>query len=148
MFHATAYTGAKSALREKTVPLRQLGPRAFAVLVGAELLLLVGVLVWALSALVPPATPLAAPQLTPVEDAIRARVGGAIDDPLIDVAPGHSARASNVRGFSLSGQTYYYYIEGVQNYDPLSRGAVKRGEVEILFRDSSGPMPFVVYRIL
>ena len=148
MYHATAHSGAERALHDRTIPLRRLGPRAFAGLVGFELLLLIGVLVWALATLMPPATPLAAPQITPVEDAIRARVGGAIDDPLIDVAPGHSARASNVRGFSLSGQTYYYYVEGAQNFDPLSRGAVKRGEIEILFRDSSGPMPFVVYRIL
>jgi hypothetical protein len=148
VFHATTHSGA-NALQKPTVPMHRIGSRAFVALVGLELLLLLGVLVWALTVLLPPATPLVAgAQLALVEDAIRAHVGGAVHDPLVSVGSGHSARASNVRGFSLSGETYYYYVEGTQNFDPLSRGAVRRADVEILFRDSSGPMPFVVYRIL
>lgn len=149
MFHVTTHAGAERALNEGVVPVRRIGPRAFAALVGLELLLLLGVLVWALFYLLPPATPLAAPaSLAPVEDAIRARIGGEVNDPLVIVAPGQSARTSNLRGFSLSGQTYYYYVEGAANYDPLSRGAVSRTEVEILLRDDTGPQTFVVYRIL
>lgn len=149
MFHATTHTGAERALHEGVIPVRRLGPRAFAALVGVELLLLVGVLVWALFYLLPPATPLATPaSLAPIEEAIRARIGGEVSDPLVTVAPGHSARASNLRGFSLGGQTYYYYVEGAENFDPLSRGTVSRAEVEILLRDDSGAQPFVVYRVL
>lgn len=149
MIHATTHTGAERALHDRTIPVRRLSPRAFAALLGVELLVLVGVLVWALFSLLPPATPLAAPsQIAPVEAAIRARVGGAVDDPLVIVAPGQSARASNLRGFSLEGQTYYYYVEGAENFDPLSRGVVSPSEVEVLLRDQSGDRSFVVYRIL
>jgi hypothetical protein len=149
VIHATTHTGAERALHDKAIPTRRIGPRAFAALIGVELLLIVGVLVWALVALMPPATPLAAPaEIAPVEAAIRARIGGAVDDPLVLVPSGQSARASNLRGFSLGGQTYYYYVEGAENFDPLSRGAVSRSEVEILLRDDSGHRPFVIYRIV
>lgn len=149
MIHATTHAGAERALQNRTIPVGRLGPRAFAALVGVELLVLVGVLVWALFYLLPPATPLAASgQLAPVEEAIRARIAGAVDDPLVAVTPGQSARASNLRGFRLAGETYYYYVEGVENFDPLSRGAVDHSEVELLLRDASGPRAFVIYRVL
>lgn len=148
MIHATTHTGAERALKARVIRIRRIGPRTFAALIGLELLVIVGVLVWALSSLVPPATPLAAPaQITPVAEAIRARIGGAMDDPLVLVGTGQSARASNVRGFSLNGQTYYYYVEGADNFDPLSRGVVGPAEVEVLLRDDSGQRAFVVYRI-
>lgn len=148
MFHATTHRVAERTLHERVIPTHRLGPRLFTVLVGAELLVLIGVMAYALFVLLPPPTPLAAPtHLAPVEEAIRARVGGAVNDPLVAVAPGQSARASNLRGFSLGGETYYYYVEGRANFDPLSRGAVQRGEVEILFRDTSGPETVVVYRV-
>lgn len=149
MYRATTHTSAKGAILGQRAALRRLGPRAFAALVAAELLLLLGVLVWALLVLLPPATPLASSDdLTPVREAIRARIGGAHPDPLVPVAAGHTARASNLRGFSLGGTTYYYYIEGDRNYDPLSRGAVAPSDVEVLLRDESGPRTIVIYRIL
>lgn len=149
MVHATTHTGAEGALHNRTIPVGRLGSRAFAALLGVELLVLVGVLVWALFYLLPPATPLAASALlAPVEEAIRARISGTVDDPLVPIDSGRHARASNLRGFSLDGQTYYYYVEGLDNFDPLSRGAVSRSEVEILLRDASGPRAFVVYRVL
>ena len=149
MFHVTTRTGAERAVHDRAIPVRRIGPRLFTALVAVELLLMAGVLIWALVYLLPPATPLAASSnLAPVEEAIRARITGAVDDPLIQTADGRNARASNLRGFSLGGETYHYYVEGAENFDPLSRGAVSRAEVEILLRDDSGPRPFVVYRIL
>ena len=149
MIHATTHTGAESTLREEAVPVRRIGPRTFATLIGLELLVVVGVLVWALAVLLPPATPLASPQdLTPIQEAIQARIVGEVHDPLITVGPGLSARASNLRGFSLGDKTYYYYVEGAPNFDPYSRGAVGPGEIEILLRESSGPLTVVIYRLL
>jgi hypothetical protein len=149
VINATTHTGAERALHETTLPVRRLGSRSFAILLGFELLLLVGVLAWALFALLPSATPLAATEdLAPVQQAIKARIVGAVEDPLVPVAPQLNARASNLRGLSLNGATYYYYIEGATNFDPLSRGAVDKAAVEVLLRDSSGPHSFVVYRIL
>ncbi len=149
MIHASTHAGAERALNNQTLPIRRLGPRSFAALLGVELALIVGVLFWALFTLLPPATPLASSSgLAPVEEAIRARLSGEVVDPLLTLSSGESARASNLRGFSLSGETYYYYVEGGANFDPLSRGSVTPTEVEILLRDDSGPRPFVVYRIL
>jgi hypothetical protein len=149
VFHVTTRAGAERALHDRAIPVRRIGPRFFAALVAVELLLLAGVLIWALIYLLPPTTPLAASsRLAPVEEAIRARITGAVDDPLVLTADGRSARASNLRGFSVGGETFHYYVEGAENFDPLSRGAVSRTEVEILLRDDSGPRPFVVYRIL
>jgi hypothetical protein len=146
---ATTHTVPEVALREQALPIRRVGPRSFVILVGLELALLVGVLVWALFTLMPSATPLAATSdLTPVQQAVRDRIGGAIHDPLIALSPDLSAPASNLRGFEIGGATYYYYVEGSSNFDPLSRGAVTRDEIEILLRDSEGPQPFVIYRIL
>jgi hypothetical protein len=149
VFNATTHAGAERALINNLLTVRRLGPRAFAALIGVEVVLLLGVLAWALTVLLPAATPLAATHnLTPVREAIHARVGGAVDDPLIELRPGLSARASNLRGFQLGAETYYYYIEGATNFDPLSRGAVGAGKVEILLRDSSGPRTLVIYRLL
>ncbi len=149
MINATTHTGAERALRDQLIPVRRIGPRAFTALVGLELLLLLGVLAWALATLVPDTTPLAAPRdLAPVHSAIRDRVGGTVGDPLIEVGPGLSARASNLRGLSLNGQTYYYYLEGAANFDPYSRGLVSANEIEVLLRDTSGPSTLVIYRLL
>lgn len=149
MINITTHTGAEGALRNDLIPIRRIGPRAFAALLGLELVLVVGVLVWALATLVPPATPLAAPHdLTPVQEAIRDRVGGSVADPLIEIRPGLAARASNLRGFQLDGATYYYYIEGATNFDPYSRGAVSTHEIEVLLRDNSGPATVIIYKLL
>lgn len=149
VINATTHTGAERAVVDQLTPVRRIGPRTFATLLGMQLLVLIGVLIWALATLMPAATPLAAPRdLAPVQEAIRARVGGAVNDPLIEVGPGLSARASNLRGFHLDGATYYYYIEGTANFDPYSRGAVGTGEIEVLLRDSSGPQTVIIYRLL
>lgn len=149
MIKATTHPGSEVVLRERALPVRRVGPRAFVILVGLELALLVGVLAWALFTLLPSATPLAASaEIAPVQQAVRDRIGGAVHDPLIALSPERSARASNLRGFEHGGAVYYYYVEGGANFDPLSRGAVTRDEIEILLRDSDGPQTFVIYRIL
>jgi len=148
VIHATTHAGAESARYERTVPVRRVGPRTLSVLIGVELLLLVSALAWALLYLLPPATPLAAPtDLRPVVDAIRDRLSGAVADPLVPVGNGDSARASNLRGFRLDGNVYYYYIEGAKNFDPLSRGVLGQDQVEILLREESGDRTIVVYRV-
>ncbi|NTU79551.1 MAG: hypothetical protein HGA45_09135 [Chloroflexales bacterium] len=149
MINATTHTGAEHALRNEAGTVRRIGPQAFATLLGLELLLVAGVLIWALSWATPAATPLAASHdLTPIQEAIRARIGGDVDDPLIEVAPGLSARSSNLRGFSLGSTTYYYYVEGAANFDPYSRGSVDASEIEVLLRDSSDLATVVIYRLL
>jgi hypothetical protein len=118
------------------------------VLMGAELVLLFGILTWALFWLLPSGTPFAAQSdLTPVVETVRGSLSGTINDPLIDVQPGVSVRASNLRGLSLGGATYYYYVEGHTNFDPLSRGVIKSDSVEIMLRDNSGPNSIVIYRL-
>lgn len=149
MINATTHQGAEGALRDQIQSVRHIGPRMFVGLLAFELALLVGVMVWALFWLLPPATPYAAPHdITPVHEAIVQRLGGGASDPLVEVLPGISVRESNMRGLSFGKTTYYYYVEGGENFDPLSRGSVDRGEVEILLRDDSGPNPVVIYRIL
>ena len=147
MINVGTHSG-KSALRNTTQVLRRISPHVFVLLVGGELLLLIGVLVWVLFWLTPPATPYAGRHdIRPLTEAVRARVGGAINDPLIEVRPGMNVRESNLRGLQLDGQVYYYYIEGQRNYDPLSRGAVVDEQVEVLLRDDSGSQSLVIYRI-
>lgn len=119
----------------------------FTAMIGIELCLLLGVLVWLLSAM-PSRTPLAAnPDLAPLVREIQGRLSGAIVDPLIEVKPGVAIRASNLRGFRYEGHVYYYYIEGAANYDPLSRGIVRPEQVEIMLRDTSGAQTIVLYRV-
>jgi hypothetical protein len=118
------------------------------VLMGVELVLLFSVLIWALFWLLPASTPFAMHRdLTPVVETVRGSLSGTIDDPLIDVKPGVSVRASNLRGLSMGGSTYYYYVEGHTNFDPLSRGVIKSDSVEIMLRDNSGPSSIVIYRV-
>jgi hypothetical protein len=148
VINATTQAGAERALQREGVPVRRLGSRLFAAMIGLELLLLIGVLFWALSALTPAQTPLAARQdLAPVREAITAHLSGAVADPLVAVAPGVNARASSLRGFSLNGTTYYYFVEGASNFDPYSRGVVGAEQIEVLLRDQSGPAPLVIYRV-
>ncbi|WP_298821761.1 hypothetical protein [Chloroflexus sp.] len=119
----------------------------FTIMLGVELCLLLSVAGWLLSS-AQPRTPLAAkPDLTLLTREIQGRLSGAILDPLIEVKPGVTIRSSNVRGFRYEGQIYYYYIEGVPGYDPLSRGLVRPDQVEIMLRDSSGPQTIVLYRV-
>ncbi|NTW01533.1 MAG: hypothetical protein HGA19_09510 [Oscillochloris sp.] len=115
---------------------------------GIELVLLFGVLAWALVWLMPTNTPFAAPQdLTPVVEMVRGSLSGSINDPLIDVEPGLSVPASNVRGLTLGNSVYYYYVEGRINFDPLSRGLISQDSVEVMLRDTDGSRSFVIYRL-
>lgn len=140
---------AEHAITESAAPVRRIGPRGFKLLLAGELLLLVGVLIWAVYWMTPPSTPYApSTDLSPVVEAVRARVSGAVDDRLIEVQPGLSVRESNLRGFKLGDATFFYYLEGGANFDPLSRGEVSADQVEVLLRDSSGPQTLVIYRII
>ena len=129
-------------------PIKRIGPRTFLLVCALEGVLIAAVFLFALSALVPQQVPLArSGDYAFVREAILARLNGAIDDPLIEITAGVSARESNLRGFTLHGQTYYYYIEGQRGFDPLSRGAVDFQGVEIVARDEDGPKPLVIYRL-
>jgi len=137
------------AIADTTAPVRRIGPRGFKLLLAGELLLLVGVLIWAVYWLTPQSTPYApSTDLSVVVEAVRDRVSGAVDDPAIEVQPGLRVSESNLRGFRLGGTTYFYYLEGAANFDPLSRGDVADDQVEILLRDTSGPQTLVIYRVL
>lgn len=134
--------------RRAATPVHRPGPRAFWALFAVEALVVIGALILVLNLVVPSQTPLAASaDYTTVREAIWARVNGAVADPVIDITPGVSARASSVRGFVLNGRTYYYYFEGQRGFDPLSRGAVDASQVEIVLRDEGGPMPLVIYQL-
>jgi hypothetical protein len=128
---------------------RRIGPRAFWFLFAAEGLLVASALLLVLHLALPARAPLArGADHFAVRDAIWARLNGAAADPLIEIAPGVNARESSVRGFSLNGQTYYYYVEGRRGFDPLGRGAVAPDMVEIVLRDDGGPKTLVIYRLL
>jgi hypothetical protein len=150
VINVSTHQGAENALRERihARPVQRINARFFGLLLAVEVLLLAAVLIWALAWLLPAPTPYAQAQsLAPLQEAVRAHVSGAVPDRLIEVTPGVSARESNLRGFRLAGTTYYYYVEGRVNFDPLSRGAVHAAGVEVLFRDDSGPSPIVIYRV-
>ncbi|NJM05426.1 hypothetical protein HC891_03240 [Candidatus Gracilibacteria bacterium] len=128
--------------------MRRVGSRTLWALVGLELLVLFGALIWTLGIVDLPHTPFAASgNVQPVKEAIIARLSGIVDDPLVEVRSGVTARESSLRGFRSNGETYFYYLEGAQNFDPLSSGRVKASDVEILLREESGPQPLVIYRI-
>jgi hypothetical protein len=150
VINVSTHQGAEQALRERSYerPVHRISARFFGLLLAVEVLLLAAVLIWALSWVLPAPTPYAPAQsLAPLQEAVRAHVSGAAPDRLIEVTPGVSARESNLRGFRLAGTTYYYYVEGRTNFDPLSRGAVTADGVEVLSRDDSSPDPIVIYRI-
>jgi hypothetical protein len=129
-------------------PIKRIGPRTFLFVCTLEALLIAAVFLFALRALAPQQVPLArSGDYAAVREAIVARLNGTIDDPLVEITAGVSARESNMRGFTLHGQTYYYYIEGQRGFDPLSRGAVTFQGVVIVARDEDGPKPLVIYRL-
>jgi hypothetical protein len=129
-------------------PIKRIGPRSFLLLCVLEGLLIAALFLFAVYALAPQAVPLArSSDYATVRAAIWARLNGTVDDPLVEITAGVSARESNLRGFGLHGQTYYYYIEGQRGFDPLSRGAVGFDGVEIVARDEDGPRPLVIYRL-
>src|SRR5262245_43915743 len=86
---------------------RRPGPRIFWLLFAIEGALIGGVLMLVLLFFLPSHTPVVSNNdYTIVRDAIWARLNGSVPDSLIEVAPGLTARASNLRGFALNGQTY------------------------------------------
>jgi len=125
------------------------GSSGFWLLFALEALFITGVLALVLALVLPSRLPLArSADVATIRDAVWARVNGTANDPLTDIAPGISVRASSVRGFALHGRVYYYYFEGQRGFDPLSRGAVDQRNVEVLLRDSDGPKPLVIYEII
>ena len=125
----------------------RIGARTFWTLLALEGLLLTIVLAWAISTLPARTSVQETNNLPRLQAAIMDRISGAVADPLIEVRPGVSIRSSNVRGLTLNGVTYFYYLEGQPNFDPYSRGAVPAERVETLLRDTSGPAPLVIYTI-
>ena len=127
----------------------QRGTLGFWMLFALEASLIAGVLALVLALVLPSRAPLTrAADFVTIRDAVWARVNGTTNDPLTDIAPGISVRASSVRGFALNGRIYYYYFEGQRGFDPLSRGAVAQRDVEVLLRDADGPKPLVIYEII
>ena len=135
--------------KRTTLPVRRASPRAFWILFAVEGVLIATILFLLLRALTPAHTPLVqGTDYATVREAIWSRLNGVTADPLLEVAPGVTARSSAVRGFALNGQTYYYYLEGRRGFDPLSRGVIARDDVEIVLRDTEGPYALVIYRLL
>jgi len=138
----------KRADSKPTARIWRIGQPGFWLLFVLEGLLIAGMLVFALYLLVPARAPLAqTADYATVRAAIQARLSGAVDDPPVEVAPGISARTSNVGGFTLNGYTYYYYREGQPGFDPLSRGAITRDQVELVSREQIGREAIVIYRM-
>ena len=145
MFNAHAPSLADS---RPAVQGQRIGQGAFWLLFGLVGLLVAGILLLAISLLLPPRAPLAqSGDFATVRAAIHARLSDATD-PLTEAAPGVSVPASSVGGFALNGYTYYYYREGRINYDPLSRGAIAREQVELVSREALGQDILVIYRVL
>jgi hypothetical protein len=147
VFQLTAQESLRRLLNAHTRLVYRLGSRGFALFLLLELLLLLAVLAWATD-WVNQTTPYArSGEVDRVRHAVIARLAGIVEDPLIEVIPGVSARSSNLRGFRREGVNYYYFVEGERNYDPLSRGMVHEQDVEVLLRDNEGPRTFVIYRL-
>jgi hypothetical protein len=68
-------------------------------------------------------------------------------DPLIEISPTVIERSSAIRGLSLRGQTYYYYFEGRESYDPFSRGRLREHQIERVLRDDGSSTPLVIYTV-
>ena len=139
----------QAAQARRPLSVRRIGPRVFWSLLVIEFALLVGAFAWLLPWALPQRTPqsVASTASLRVRDAIADRLSGAVSDPLVELAPGETVRASNLRGLSLDGTTYYYYVEGRANYDPLSTGLVRPSQIQPLLRDDAGPAPITIYTI-
>jgi hypothetical protein len=138
-----------AAPRAVTSRAPQRGTLNFWMLFALEASFIAGVLALVLALVLPARLPLVqSADVSTIRDAVWARANGTINDPLTDIAPGISVRASSVRGFELNGRVYYYYFEGQRSFDPLSRGAVTQRDVDVLLRDDNGPKPLVIYEII
>lgn len=136
---------------DNVLPRRRIGANKqfFWVMFAMEAIVVVGLLIALVHVFLPAHIPMtSAPDYEKVREAVIARLQGEVDDPLIDITPNSVARSSNVRGFTLNGRSYYYYLEGTQSFDPLSRQVVRPDQVEVLVRDQDNPEPFVIYTIL
>ena len=132
-----------------TARVPQRGTLGFWLLFALEALFIAGVLALVLILVLPARAPLTrTDDFKIIRNAVWASENGTSNDPLMDVAPGVSVRASSVRGFTLHDRVYYYYFEGRPSFDPLSRGAVDRRDVDMLLRDTDGPEPLVIYEII
>jgi hypothetical protein len=131
-----------------SIPTLRPGPRLFWALCALLGVVLAAVLMTLIMS-VPAPVPLArsADAMT-VRDAVLARLNGAAADPLIELAPGVTARQSNIRGLSLGGRTYYYYVDGQPRFDPLARGVLVQDSVEVVLRDERGSQPLVIYTVI
>lgn len=126
-----------------------IGGNAYWALFAVEALFIAVLCAVVIPMLMPNAVPLAnTSDYTIVRDAVRARLNGTTRDPLVEVAPGVTARSSNLRGFTLHGYTYYYHLDGEQGFDPLSRGVVSPSNVETVLTDTSGPSKLTIYRVV
>ncbi|HEU4327651.1 MAG TPA: hypothetical protein VFS21_31215 [Roseiflexaceae bacterium] len=136
--------------QQVVIPRRvRVGSQAFWLLFAIEAAVVAVLLAVALVALLPPRVPLAqATDTAVVREAVLARLNGDIRDPLVEIGPGTTVRASNLRGLTLNGAVYYYTVQGQQEGDPLSRGLVTSDQVQVVLRDGSGPAPLVVYQIV
>ncbi len=122
------------------VPICHISQRGFWLLFVLEGLFIAGVLLFVLYLVLPTQAPLTQTgDFVTVRSVVQAHLSGTTADPLIEVTPGVTAPASSVGGFALNGYTYYYYREGQPGFDPLSRGALTRDQVEIVSRDQLGP---------
>lgn len=122
---------------------------AFWALFVVEALVIAAICAVVIQMMQPSVVPLAnSADYTLVRDAVRSRLNGTTPDPWIEVAPGVTARSSNLRGFTLNGYTYYYQFAGEQGFDPLSRGTVAPKNVETVLTDNSGPAKLTIYRVV
>jgi hypothetical protein len=130
-------------------PIRRISPGAFWMLFVIEGVVIAAVLFLTINLVLPARVPLArSGDIQLVRDAIWDRLNGSADDPIVQLPSGANVRESNLRGFALNGQTYYYYVEGRRGFDPLSRGEVRRDGIEVLLHEQNGPESLVIYRLL
>jgi hypothetical protein len=122
---------------------------AFWALFVVEALVIAAICAVVIQMMQPSMVPLAnSADYTLVRDAVRSRLNGTTPDPRIEIAPGVTARSSNLRGFTLNGYTYYYQFAGEQGFDPLSRGVVSSNDVETVLTDTSAPAKLTIYRVV
>jgi len=129
----------------------RVGVQAFWSLLALQALLVALAAIWLYNSS-PASTPTTAHtggDLAIVHDAIRARLQGFVHDPIIVIGDQEGVRESNLRGFRLNGTIYYYYLDraDARNYDPLSRGAVRTDDVDIVLHDRTGSYPLVLYTL-
>lgn len=133
----------------RSTPVARLSARLFWWMFACLGLISGAALLFIITAATPSRTPLTrSADVLAVREQVWSNLNGMANDPLIELTPGVTARQSNIRGFALHGQVYYYYVEGRRNFDPLSRGKLGPDQVELLLRDAGGPQTLVIYRQL